>query len=303
MQDRERTFTVLSLNLGSFRVALLGIPVYEAVKYVSQRLAAVANWVAPLNADVLCFQEVFEHAHLERLRQDLFPWYGHVIGDHVSGFNGRIASGLCIFLRHGLEPVDDGEVRSASAPYGAAPLDERLVTNKGAMAVHVFSPLGLTAVVNTHMVSGGAFHQADGPIVQAYRSRQIDRLHRFVPKACRGDVSIITGDLNTGPITSPENYARLLGHGYLDCWDLSTELARHPSVTWDRENILAAAGHDTTSPSDRVDHILIPRAEEARVRVRSCRIVLDKAWAPIGNGRAVPLSDHYGVLATFERRR
>ena len=91
-------------------------------------------------------------------------------------------------------------------------------------------------------------------------------------------------------------HRRLSAAGFANVAARLPEAARPPG-TWDPANPL---NRDRASgKARRVDHIFVrPRAGHG-VEASDVRIVLDEPAVPVPDGDALPLSDHYGLLATL----
>ncbi len=288
----RRHFTVLTLNLGVMRI--FG---YAPVPHIRERLAAFPRLLRAIDADVVCLQEIWGTWQYERLQADLadaYPYHTAFPTDRDATF---LPTGLCIFSREELEephPDEDDHIVFAGFPAW-----HEYIARKGAIAARVHTPLGLTAVVNTHLVSGGPFFSPNGRHMRKMRGRQVDDLAHFAGRQ-QAHVCIIAGDLNAGPLHSVENFEALKRHGYADTHDLTSPHRRDGLVTWDKENPLNAS--DIHGASDRIDHVFLAERHLREARVTSWRVVLHERAVDIGKGRTCPVSDHSGLLVTFERR-
>ena len=76
-------------------------------------------------------------------------------------------------------------------------------------------------------------------------------------------MSIILGDLNMGPGSSPGNYDFILTQGYVDAVKdsmLGKDAKREDVLdfdTWDPKNILNANGVHAHCAKDRIDHVFL----------------------------------------------
>ena len=291
---RRETFTVLSLNLGLLRFLW-----HEPVPQVELRLQRFAKFVSEcyaIDIDVLCFQEVWERRQYEILREAFRRTHPESVAHYFGSGDAWVQGGLCIFSKQDLIP---SPTRVNRMVFDGYPAYHERIARKGAIAAHVFTPLGLTAIVNTHLVSGGPFFKAGGSLMTKMRDRQLGAITRFTDDL-RADSRFIVGDLNTGPLLTPENYGSMVARGYVDAWTEASSIDQRLSVTWDRQNPLNAG--DSNPISDRIDHIFLPRRELSRVRVKHCAVALDELAVFLPDGTRAPYSDHYGLLATFEPR-
>ena len=84
-------------------------------------------------------------------------------------------------------------------------------------------------------------------------------------------MSIILGDLNMGPGSSPGNYDFMLSQGYVDAVKesmLGKDAKREDVLdfdTWDPKNILNANGVHAHCAKDRIDHVFL--LEDAPLQV------------------------------------
>lgn len=282
-------FTVLTMNVALLRI--MGF--YEPVPHVSKRLAAFLKQVSLLDADVLCLQEVWSVSDLETIITALKDEYPHMTAFPVGSDDVYVQSGLCVLSRREI-------MFERYVVYEGFPAVHEYIAQKGAIVVCMYSPLGATSIVNTHLVHGGPFFDPNGRRMRNMRKRQIDDLVELADQQYV-DASIIVGDLNAGPVTSPENYAAMAGHGYLDARHLAdTSDVTSFEHTCDKRNPLNVKM--LGSASDRIDHVFLAKRDAAQVRVVSCCTVLSEHTVDVRNDKTCPVSDHYGVLATFERR-
>jgi endonuclease/exonuclease/phosphatase family metal-dependent hydrolase len=108
----------------------------------------------------------------------------------------------------------------------------------------------------------------------------------------------VLGDYNAGPridgldATRPENFMQFINGGYHS----SLLGANKTLCTYcGSENPLAA---DTTSEDWMIDHIFVSE-KEAVCLGNATRIADDNTFVKLSNGDTSPLSDHYGVKASF----
>ena len=73
--------------------------------------------------------------------------------------------------------------------------------------------------------------------------------------------------------------------------------AASPPGTWDPANPLNRGR--VTGPARRVDSVFVRSGGGRTVAVADARIVLDEPLVPLPDGGPVPVSDHYGLLATL----
>ena len=280
--------TILTLNTFLHDIRLFGcVRVYPPAPFVAERLAALPMALAEVNADVVCLQEVFRLPHREALANQLRSIYPHVAGLRNSGRHP--CTGLMVLSRH---PV----VAARSLTFEAALIEERLVVRKGLMACSIDLPdLGPCRLINAHLVASGLGTDPEGGRGETCRSRQVAELLAWID-ATAAPLTVIAGDLNCGPHTSADNYGQILAGGFVD---LFAESVGGDEFTWDPTNPLVEGGNRAL-PGQRIDHILMNRNATDHCRPDIARIVLDERRVDTGAAGQVPVSDHYGLLATIE---
>ena len=102
---------------------------------------------------------------------------------------------------------------------------------------------------------------------------------------------MLAGDFNCDPAEAPALDRRLQGAGFGDA------AAGASRATWDPQNPLNRGR--ASGAARRVDHIFVRAGGGRRVAVADMRVVLDEPAVPLpgGGGAALPLSDHYGLVA------
>lgn len=288
----KRTVSILTMNLG-----LMEIFGYSPIPYVKERLAAFPYHVKMLGADIVCLQEVWNVWQYEQLQKELEEMYPYSISFPFHRDAVLLPSGLCIFSRYEIEeyPLQD----ESHIVFEGFPAWHEYLVSKGAIALHVYTPIGLVAVVNTHLVSGGPFFTPNGRHIRKMREGQIHDLVHFT-KQQLVDMHVIAGDLNAGPAHSVENYELVLQHGFVDTKALTPAHAVIGEVTLDIHNPLHLKEESVTS--GRLDHIFLSQVSTSRIHVREHRVVFCESTVHTRDGRKVPLSDHYGLLILCESR-
>ena len=107
---------------------------------------------------------------------------------------------------------------------------------------------------------------------------------------------MLGGDFNSDPDKDPATGPRLSAAGFASV-DARLPGSARPPGTWDPANPLNRSR--ASGPARRVDHVFVRAHGGQPVEARDVRIVLDEPAVPVPDGDAVPLSDHYGLLATL----
>ena len=290
MQSQDRSVPVLRLltfNTGLTEIRLFGAALYEDVPHVVPRAARLAPAVRGLGADIVLLQELVpQHVKtaLAAALRDLYPHRAGIGED--SRFYG---TGLLTLSRH---PIED----AACAPFAEQTFEEGLFGPRGMLGCTVRTPtLGPCRVINLHATAGGAYRRRRRQGAPDRRSAQVAEAIAAAGAPFEGPV-VLAGDFNSDPATDAATGERLRATGFADVASLAPDSAR-PPATWDPANPLnrSRAG----GAARRVDHIFVRSRGGQPVEVSDARIVLDEPAVPVPDGDPVPLSDHYGLLATL----
>jgi endonuclease/exonuclease/phosphatase family metal-dependent hydrolase len=129
--------------------------------------------------------------------------------------------------------------------------------------------------------------------------RQIRQLAQYIASKTNSSSPVfVMGDFNTGPrtdgldATRPENFNTFINAGYN-----SVLLGLNQTICTycGSENPLAKS---TTSQDWMIDHIFVPSQSDI-CTVSGIRIADNNTYVTLNNGDTSPLSDHYGVKASF----
>ena len=159
------------------------------------------------------------------------------------------------------------------------------------LACTVHAPgLGRCRVTNLHVTAGGAYRQRRRRGAPDLRGAQIAEAIAAAGAPFDGTV-VLAGDFNCDPAEAPALDRRLQGAGFGDA------AAGASRATWDPQNPLNRGR--ASGAARRVDHIFVRAGGGRRVAVADMRVVLDEPAVPLpgGGGAALPLSDHYGLVA------
>jgi endonuclease/exonuclease/phosphatase family metal-dependent hydrolase len=279
----------ITLNAFLLDVRLLGLwRLYKAAPYLEERLAALPDALRPLEADVICLQEVFRKPYRRFLADRLGDIYPHSAGIRSSGMPP--GTGLMVLSRHPIESARTVEFRAAF-------LEGRLAIRMGMLDCTIRLPdLGRCRVINVHLAAGGLFHHPESRRSDALRRRQIAEL---LAHAEASGLTIICGDLNSGPDSSLTNYRQVLDGGFVDAFAAAagSDNPARRTMTWDPGNPLISGDMNRALPAQRIDHILLGRACADDYVIGEAGVVLHEPRVLLADGQRVPLSDHYGLAA------
>ena len=155
--------------------------------------------------------------------------------------------------------------------------------------------LGSFRVINLHATAGGASRKRRRQGAPGRKSKQIAQAIEAAAAPFEGTV-VLGGDFNSDPAADPTTGPRLGAAGFADVAAHLPEPERPPG-TWDPTNPLNRGKASGTAR--RVDHILLRPPARRGVETSEARIVLDEPVVPVSGGDPLPLSDHYGLLATL----
>ena len=276
---------ILTLNTGLTEIRLLGAALYEDVPHVAARAARLAPALRTVDADIVALQELIP-AHVKKgvaaALRDLYP--------HIAGIqeNSRFyGTGLLILSRH---PVEG----ASCTPFGRQTLEEGLFGPRGMLACTVQTPgFGACRVINLHATAGGAYRRHRRKGAPDRRSAQIAEAIAAAGAPFDGTV-VLAGDFNCDPAAAPALDRRLRGAGFRDAAASSPVAVQG---TWDTENPLNRGR--ASGPARRVDHIFVRPGGVRALVLAGVRTVLDEPAVPLSDSGAVPVSDHYGLLATL----
>ncbi len=229
-----------------------------------RRWDVICRGIGDLQPDIIGFQELFDHA-----------WAGEVMKrtGYEHAVFGPPASGLVIFSRYAVqaEAVHTMKTQSPTEDYRRFAIFAGITINE--------CPL---AFFNTHLT----WRLDEG----SYREKQVEELLNFI--AVKGDAheTAAVGDFNSPP-DQPAIQNMIKKGKFLDVYE-----AKHPGtpgLTWDNRNPFCA---EHSMPDRRLDYIFVRQTGTFLSKPASVELVFNK---PDADG--VYASDHYGVLATFEK--
>ena len=276
---------ILTLNTGLTEIRLFGAALYEDVPHVPARAAHLAEALRGVDADIVLLQELVPQRVKVRPAAELRALYPHRAG--IAEDSRFYGTGLLTLSRYSME-------QARCTPFAQQTLEEGLFGPRGMLACTVQTPgLGRVRVFNLHATAGGAYRRKRRLGAADRRSAQVAEAIEAAGAAFDGTV-VLAGDFNCDPAADPTAGGLLRNAGFEDVVAGVPDEAR-PQGTWDPANPLnrSRAG----GPARRVDHIFVRPSGDRRTAVDSVRVVLDEPVVPVSGGAALPVSDHYGLLA------
>jgi endonuclease/exonuclease/phosphatase family metal-dependent hydrolase len=188
---------------------------------------------------------------------------------------------------------------SRFVPHSLGPgtkVDERL-GRKGALVVHLETPVGELTVFAVHLYAGTK------PKDTRIRSVQLAPLLEVLEAEAGANPVLLAGDINTSPtVAYPEppgpgnpytpEYAALEGAGFVDPLPPNPTPAELTATWVPSRNRYAALPYQETKTDERYDYVMVRASGSHEWSVQAARTVLD--------GAGEHLSDHVGVLAELE---
>ena len=117
------------------------------------------------------------------------------------------------------------------------------------------------------------------------------QIQQIVDSTDSSEKTLLVGDLNAGPDSSPDNYQQVLDAGFVDTFFSN-------GITWDPANPLVEVGLESHLPPNVLTTSLLINSSQPGARSSTRQIVMDEKPLQTRLG-ATPLSDHYGVLTTL----
>ena len=272
---------LLTFNTGLTEIRLFGAALYADVPHVPARAAHLAPALRRIDADIALLQELVPERVKARLADELRDLYPHRAG--IAEDTRFYGTGLLTLSRH---PLGD----ASCTPFAEQTFEEGLFGPRGMLACTVCAPgPGRIRVINLHATAGGAYRQRRRQGAPDRRSAQLAEAIGAASAPFDGAV-VLAGDFNCSRASAPWVGERLEAAGFTDA------TAGVSGGTWDPRNPLnrgRASGDART-----VDHIHVRASDGRPLTVAGARIVLDEPVVPHAGG-ALPLSDHYGLLAAL----
>jgi endonuclease/exonuclease/phosphatase family metal-dependent hydrolase len=245
----------------------------------SQRREEIATWLARLEPDVVCLQEVVQAGDGRNQAQWLASapaveslGYQFVYGPGLEIGDGSF--GNAILSR---EPIDASEV--VELPALDRPSEGRILLHARTGGIDVFC---------THL--NWEYHH--GYVREAQVTEAVAAIERLADPASPLP-PIFAGDFNAEPMSTEIRFvtgdASLGGRStyFQDAWRVAGGAG--PGYTWDNRDPFAASVHE---PDRRIDYVFVGwRREGGAGRVESARVVCDRSLT------GTYATDHFGVLA------
>ncbi|MBF8268998.1 MAG: Endo/exonuclease/phosphatase protein [Gammaproteobacteria bacterium] len=272
--------SILTFNAALLDVRIFNHSVYCPVASAPERLQRLIPALVSLRPDIIFLQEVFHRDLQQLLIERLAAEFPYVTGCSSRRSRFRLGNELLTLSRFPL--TDEKLIRFQRA----AP-EEKIFTSKGFYHSTVMIPeLGQVNLINFHATAGGVHAQPEHDRMENIRSSQIEQILSYIHAL---DKVLLVGDLNAGPHTSYRNYWQVLQAGYIDTFTT----VGGEGYTWDPDNPLVANGGENHLPPQKIDHIFINSALSRLIMPVTATIVLTDTDNP--------LSDHYGMMTTFEQ--
>ena len=278
---------ILTFNTGLTEIRLLGAALYEDVPHVPARATHLGTALRTVDADIVLLQELVPQRVKLRLAAALRDLYPHRAG--IAEDTRFYGTGLLILSRH--------PIKAASCtPFAQQTLEEGLFGPRGMLDCTVAAPgLGRLRAINLHATSGGAYRRKRRKGAPDLRSAQIAAAIAAAAAPFDGTV-VLAGDFNCDPAGAPAIERQLRHAGFADA-AAEARCSTPPPGTWDPRNPLNRGR--ATGAVRRVDHIFARPGGDDTLAATDARIVLDEPAVTLPDGGTVPLSDHYGLLATL----
>lgn len=275
---------IATYNVGLFDIELLGIKLFEFSQHTRSRAEKIPSELATVNCDVLFIQELYHSADLMRVKQFLGSTFPYATISCMPRSKFRLGHGLAIFSKYPM--LDD-----TSIEFKSQLIDERYFGPKGCLAAWIDIPLiGKILLANVHTSAGGIFEHPESVKSDQCRSAQLGEVSVFVnDRAAR---AIVAGDFNCGPDVSAGNFYSFLESGYFRPEEIALFADLGP--TWDPENALNVKSPHSTSPPQRIDHVLFSNSLFSDLHVSSVKRIFRHDVCT--DGYFHTLSDHYGLL-------
>ncbi len=280
-----RKLKVLSFNLGLLRVNIRKTKIFEFTPYLEERFSKIVEKLKTCDADIISLQEIYNKldalALIEELKS-IFPYHFYPRPNHYM----RYSSGLLVLSKLPLK-------KPTFQKFKRSTWDEKLYVDKGFIDTHVDFDDFLVQIVNAHTTAGGYFKHPESKSVDKIRDSQIKQILNATNS--KTHMTVITGDMNCGPQASKQNFELFEKEGFQDVFQYKD----NSLYTWDVKNPLNANSIHSSSPSQRIDHILYQVHEKREWDHGDSQIIykegIVKVKTLLQKEELVTLSDHYGV--------
>lgn len=277
---------IATFNIGLARLRLAGIPVVDAVPHAAARLPHIVDALAANRpgADIWLLQEAYHPGVVSNFR-DLDGFTTFAAADAGQD------TGLCILVRADWKADGLSVTRFR-------PLDwlETVVARKGAMCVNVDTPMGRITVGNLHASYDGRGRRSIREKAPGLRAEQVAQSVAFMEARAAGRTKFLGGDFNLSGAHESAGHAAATDRGWRD---LREDANTHDDAgvrSWSLANPLASGNPGENSHD--IDLIFMKDAGR-EMAVRTAHVFTEPSVA-LPDGRNVPLSDHYALMAEVE---
>jgi endonuclease/exonuclease/phosphatase family metal-dependent hydrolase len=276
---------LLTFNAGLLNINLFGFQLFQPAPYVKERLLALPEQLRKSDADIIALQEIYSLEQkkwlADQLRQEYYNYY---VEDEPFL---KLPNSLMLLSRY---PI----INARHHLFQRATFTEELADSKGLLRIIVKTPdFGKIAVVNIHATSGGAGTFNDE--LKALRQQQFHKAMRFASNDYTPQ-HIIMGDFNASPYTETDSYTIFLEGGYQMALPEGQEAEL---VTWAPDNPLNQHFVFRGETPRQLDHVLLSEELQHKLHLQEIKLCFTQACVSVGAAEQVPLSDHYGLLATY----
>lgn len=308
--EAKKTFSVLSFNTWLLKTPF-GV---SLAKDIEARLELIPEEVAKLNTDVAALQEVWNPAHRQALKT-AFAKQGYVFCAEnfeasdsfhpLSAVRAKFGNGLMIFSKF---PLRENTRRIV---FSERTRPDETFVNKGAIHTQVFIPhIGKWVnLFNSHL-GAISFDQKSQSYDQNHLNlhcAQTKQLLNFVaqedqaPSILAMDFGVHYFEYEGGHLDRfTEAYGLLKSFSEKnDFQDTTAHLNssyENPAYTFRKANPYVAAGHFGHCPDEVLDYVFASKNSDFSA-IESKVVFQDLVSS---RAQSLPLSDHYGVLTTFE---
>ncbi len=312
LHANKRTFKVLSFNTW-----LLKTPFgFSIAEHVDARAQLIPSAIATLNPDIISLQEVWSTEHRDQLIRDFqklgYPYAAfradtNTLLNPLEIVRAKFGNGLLIISKY---EIHSEVLQLRFQTHTRA--DERAVI-KGAILARILVPgLGWMDFFNSHLGAVTFDKHSHEYYPKHIRNRfaQAQELSHFLLTHKKNDFCIGALDLDGHyHVYEKGNYTGKLSDDYhlftsqekgMDFIDVHRHvhgIDNTPHWTFDKKNPYVSGGYFSHAPNEVIDYIFVNRNQKI-IPVHS-EIVFQE---PQGREKPHMLSDHYGVLATFEIR-
>lgn len=280
---------VLSFNVGLLRLLFGGYKIFEFVPFLEDRFEIMLENIKALRFDILSFQEIYNHSHAKKAIEILKPLYPFHAWIPIP--NTKLSSGLMIFSVFPL-------INTSFEAFKRNTLEEKLFVNKGFLSTEIDTEVARIHFMNIHTTAGGYFKYPDHPSINRIREDQIRQAILHSEAKSKHHFSVVTGDLNTGPQVSVENFELFKKENYIDIFGYQD----NGIYTWDNSNEVNKKSIHAICPSQRIDHILYKQRSNKTITHKSPEVIFKEPIVNVGlrKSKKITISDHYAVTTELE---